>query len=86
MTLEQPELSSDPSNWSGRERGATIVVVGDGFLASDITLENTDQAVALGVGSDLSAFYDYDMIAFQDNPLRPLSPLVLRPLPRRLHL
>ncbi|KAJ8751064.1 hypothetical protein K2173_016245 [Erythroxylum novogranatense] len=50
---------------------ATVAVVGDGFLARDITFQNTagpsnHQAVALRVGSDLSAFYRCDMIAFQD--------------------
>lgn len=52
-------------------RSATVAVVGDGFLARDITFENTagpskHQAVALRVGSDLSAFYRCDMLAYQD--------------------
>ncbi|KAK0571061.1 hypothetical protein LWI29_010450 [Acer saccharum] len=46
-------------------------VVGDGFLARDITFQNSagpskHQAVALRVGSDLSAFYRCGMIAYQD--------------------
>ncbi|KAJ9537647.1 hypothetical protein OSB04_030380 [Centaurea solstitialis] len=50
---------------------ATVAAVGDGFLARDLTFENTagpsgEQAVALRVGSDLSAFYQCDMIAHQD--------------------
>lgn len=50
---------------------ATVAAVGQGFLARDITFENTagpskHQAVALRVGSDLSAFYQCDMIAYQD--------------------
>ncbi|KAL7607098.1 hypothetical protein Lser_V15G17800 [Lactuca serriola] len=50
---------------------ATVAVVGDGFLARDITFQNTagaanHQAVALRVGSDFSAFYQCDMLAYQD--------------------
>lgn len=50
---------------------ATVAVVGDGFLARDITFQNTagpskHQAVALRVGSDLSAFYRCDILAYQD--------------------
>ncbi|MBA0835760.1 hypothetical protein Goarm_008020 [Gossypium armourianum] len=50
---------------------ATVAAVGDGFLARDITFQNTagpskHQAVALRVGSDLSAFYRCDILAYQD--------------------
>ncbi|XP_076925244.1 pectinesterase-like [Bidens hawaiensis] len=50
---------------------ATVAIVGDGFLARGITFQNTagasnHQAVALRVGSDLSAFYQCDMLAYQD--------------------
>ncbi|KAJ6704141.1 PECTINESTERASE [Salix viminalis] len=45
--------------------------VGQGFLARGLTFQNTagpskHQAVALRVGSDLSAFYECDMLAYQD--------------------
>ncbi|GLT25671.1 hypothetical protein SLA2020_007870 [Shorea laevis] len=50
---------------------ATVAVVGDRFLARDVTFQNTagpskHQAVALRVGSDLSAFFRCDMLAYQD--------------------
>ncbi|KAL4584487.1 hypothetical protein LXL04_009089 [Taraxacum kok-saghyz] len=50
---------------------ATVAVVGDRFLARDITFQNTagpsgHQAVALRVSSDLSAFYQCDMLGYQD--------------------
>ncbi|CAN8269347.1 unnamed protein product [Cochlearia groenlandica] len=50
---------------------ATVVAVGERFLARDITFQNTagpskHQAVALRVGSDFSAFYQCDMLAYQD--------------------
>ncbi|OVA02126.1 Pectinesterase [Macleaya cordata] len=50
---------------------ATVAVVGDRFLARGITFQNTagpskHQAVALRVGSDFSAFYECDMLAYQD--------------------
>ncbi|KAG1338722.1 pectinesterase-like [Cocos nucifera] len=46
-------------------------VVGDGFLARDITIENSagpskHQAVALRVGADLSAFYRCSFVGYQD--------------------
>ncbi|KAK1360900.1 Pectinesterase [Heracleum sosnowskyi] len=51
---------------------ATVAAVGAGFLARDITFQNTagaskHQAVALRVGSDLSAFYKCDILAYQDS-------------------
>lgn len=50
---------------------ATVAVVGERFLARDITFQNTagpskHQAVALRVGSDLSAFYRCNILAYQD--------------------
>ncbi|KAL8458797.1 hypothetical protein ACS0TY_036341 [Phlomoides rotata] len=50
---------------------ATVAAVGERFLARDITFQNTagpgkHQAVALRVGSDLSAFYRCDFLAYQD--------------------
>lgn len=50
---------------------ATVVAVGDGFLARDITFQNAagpsgNQAVALRVGADLSAFYRCGILAYQD--------------------
>ncbi|KAI3521303.1 hypothetical protein L1887_10765 [Cichorium endivia] len=50
---------------------ATVAVVGDRFLARDLTFQNTagptnHQAVALRVSSDLSAFYQCDMVGYQD--------------------
>ncbi|KAL0855272.1 hypothetical protein Bca101_060425 [Brassica carinata] len=52
-------------------RSATVAAVGERFLARDITFQNTagpskHQAVALRVGSDFSAFYRCDMLAYQD--------------------
>ncbi|KAK4780368.1 hypothetical protein SAY87_016474 [Trapa incisa] len=50
---------------------ATVAVVGERFLARDITFQNTagaamHQAVALRVGADLAAFYQCDILAYQD--------------------
>ncbi|KAL1809374.1 hypothetical protein ACET3Z_026364 [Daucus carota] len=50
---------------------ATVAAVGEKFLARDITFQNTagpskHQAVALRVGSDFSAFYQCDILAYQD--------------------
>ncbi|KAJ1413600.1 Pectinesterase, catalytic [Sesbania bispinosa] len=50
---------------------ATIAVIGDGFIAQDITFRNTagaanDQAVALHSRSDLSVFYRCSFEGYQD--------------------
>ncbi|EPS74082.1 hypothetical protein M569_00674, partial [Genlisea aurea] len=50
---------------------ATVAVVGTGFLARDITFQNTagaakHQAVALRVNADLTAFYRCGIYAYQD--------------------
>ncbi|CAJ1949756.1 unnamed protein product [Sphenostylis stenocarpa] len=50
---------------------ATVAVVGDGFIAQDITFRNTagaanHQAVALRSGSDLSVFYRCSFEGYQD--------------------
>ncbi|XP_030471059.2 pectinesterase 2-like [Syzygium oleosum] len=50
---------------------ATVAVVGDGFIAQDITFRNTagaanHQAVALRSGSDLSVFYRCGFEGYQD--------------------
>ncbi|KAK9040825.1 hypothetical protein V6N11_015963 [Hibiscus sabdariffa] len=50
---------------------ATVAVVGNGFIATGITFENSagpskHQAVALRSGSDLSAFYKCSFVAYQD--------------------
>ncbi|RRT62445.1 hypothetical protein B296_00040441 [Ensete ventricosum] len=52
-------------------RSATLAVVGEGFLARGLRIENTagpskHQAVALRVGADFSAFYDCDILGYQD--------------------
>ncbi|CAH9117262.1 unnamed protein product [Cuscuta epithymum] len=53
-------------------RSATVAVSGGGFLARDITFENTagpekHQAVALRVSSDLAAVYRCTIAGFQDS-------------------
>ncbi|KAJ4727159.1 Pectinesterase [Melia azedarach] len=50
---------------------ATVAVVGDGFIARDLTIRNTagpqnHQAVALRSGSDLSVFYRCGFEGYQD--------------------
>lgn len=52
-------------------RSAVLAVVGKGFIAKGITVENyagaaKHQAVALRSGSDLSAFYQCSFVAYQD--------------------
>lgn len=52
-------------------RSSTVAVVGNGFIARDIMFENyagpiKHQAVALRSGSDLSAFYRCNFVAYQD--------------------
>ncbi|KAJ6790892.1 putative pectinesterase [Iris pallida] len=52
-------------------RSATVAIVGNGFLARDITIENAagpskHQAVALRSNSDLSAFYRCSFVGYQD--------------------
>ncbi|OVA02124.1 Pectinesterase [Macleaya cordata] len=52
-------------------RSATVAVAGDGFLARDITFENTagpvkHQAVALRINADLAAVYRCNIHGYQD--------------------
>ncbi|KAF7006784.1 hypothetical protein CFC21_021790 [Triticum aestivum] len=52
-------------------RSATLAVIGTGFLARDLTVENAagpakHQAVALRVNADLSAFYRCSFAGYQD--------------------
>ncbi|XP_047066498.1 pectinesterase-like isoform X1 [Lolium rigidum] len=52
-------------------RSATVAVVGNNFLARDLTIENSagpskHQAVALRVGADLAAFYRCSFVGYQD--------------------
>ncbi|CAN0885571.1 Probable pectinesterase/pectinesterase inhibitor 40 [Linum grandiflorum] len=52
-------------------RSATVAVVGNGFLAKGITIENSagpskHQAVALRSGADFSAFYQCSFVGYQD--------------------
>ncbi|GAV62746.1 Pectinesterase domain-containing protein/PMEI domain-containing protein [Cephalotus follicularis] len=52
-------------------QSATVAVVGDGFIAKGITIENAagpskHQAVALRSGADLSAFYQCSFVGYQD--------------------
>ncbi|XP_006828579.2 pectinesterase [Amborella trichopoda] len=53
-------------------RSATVAVMGDGFLARDITFENTagpekHQAAALRVNADISAFFQCSFRGYQDS-------------------
>ncbi|EPS62329.1 pectinesterase [Genlisea aurea] len=52
-------------------RSATVAVVGNGFIATGITIENyagavKHQAVALRSGADFSAFYRCSFVGYQD--------------------
>ncbi|KAF3322751.1 pectinesterase-like protein [Carex littledalei] len=52
-------------------RSATVAVVGNGFIARDLTIENyagpsKHQAVALRVSADLTAFYRCSFVGYQD--------------------
>lgn len=52
-------------------RSATVAVVGTGFIAKGITIENSagpskHQAVALRSGADFSAFYKCSFVGYQD--------------------
>ncbi|KAI3968493.1 hypothetical protein MKX01_007803 [Papaver californicum] len=52
-------------------RSATVAVMGKGFIARDMTFENSagpskHQAVALRSGADLSAFYRCSFVGYQD--------------------
>ncbi|XP_020108348.1 pectinesterase-like [Ananas comosus] len=52
-------------------RSATVAVVGNGFIARDLTIENSagpskHQAVALRTGADLSVFYRCSFVGYQD--------------------
>ncbi|CAL1394776.1 unnamed protein product [Linum trigynum] len=63
--------SKNVADGSTTFNSATVVAVGQGFLARDITFQNTagpskHQAVALRVGADLAAFYRCDFLAYQD--------------------
>ncbi|GLU14161.1 hypothetical protein SLE2022_307470 [Rubroshorea leprosula] len=63
--------SQNVADGSTTFKSATVAVVGERFIARDLTFENTagpskHQAVALRVGSDLSAFYQCDILAYQD--------------------
>ncbi|KNA25946.1 hypothetical protein SOVF_001620 [Spinacia oleracea] len=56
---------------SGQVHVEKMSVTADGFLARDLTIQNTagpakHQAVALRVGGDLAAFYQCDILAYQD--------------------
>lgn len=63
--------SKNAQDGSTTFRSATLAVSGDGFIARDMTFENTagpqkHQAVALRVGSDLSVVYSCNIIGYQD--------------------
>ncbi|XP_010271267.1 PREDICTED: pectinesterase-like [Nelumbo nucifera] len=63
--------SKNAQDGSTTFRTATVGVTGDGFMARDMTFENTagpqkHQAVALRSGSDLSVFYSCSFKGYQD--------------------
>jgi pectinesterase inhibitor-like protein len=66
-SMRVPSLPGVPSTYDS----ATVAVNADGFLARDIAFENaagpvSQQAVALRVDSDLSAFYNCALLGHQD--------------------
>ncbi|XP_062197587.1 pectinesterase-like [Phragmites australis] len=65
------KASRNVADGSTTFRSATVAVVGNNFLARDLTIENSagpskHQAVALRVGADLSAFYRCSFVGYQD--------------------
>ncbi|KAK4752305.1 hypothetical protein SAY87_021103 [Trapa incisa] len=71
--IGQTIITGNRSNGGGYTtyNSATVAAVGDGFIARDITFQNTagavnHQAVALRSGSDLSVFYRCSFEGYQD--------------------
>ncbi|XP_047066539.1 pectinesterase-like [Lolium rigidum] len=65
------KASRNVADGSTTFRSATVAVVGNNFLARDLTIENSagpskHQAVALRVGADLAAFYRCSFVGYQD--------------------